>query len=121
MSSENQTVKPFIYKNRGFKTGFKDSELLNLPDLHFFLYCQRNYKINKGVFNTIDNWFFEYGIIQVLNRRIHILAFLDFVLNETSRLADDSNRRKFLRFGVGGLSKKLSEFISDTESGGFII
>lgn len=120
MSNENHKVKP-LYKNRGQKTELKESELLNLPDLHFFLYCQRNYKINKGVFNTIDNWFFEYGIIPVHYRRIHILAFLDFVLNEESRLSNDSNRKKFLRFGSGGLSKKLYQFIYDTESGGFTI
>ena len=40
------------------------SENLNLPDLDFFLWCQQQYKINKGVYNTIDRWFYKNGFMK---------------------------------------------------------
>ncbi|MBB6444266.1 hypothetical protein [Bacillus benzoevorans] len=94
----------------------KDSEYLNLPDLHFFLSCQNKYKINKGVYNTIDNWFYEHGVVPIIQRRIHILAFLDFVNQKK-----DSISHKYVRFGNGGLTKTLNEFTEEIETGEFNI
>ena len=89
---------------------------LNLPDLHFFLSCQNKYKINKGVYNTIDNWFYEHGIVPIINRRIHILAFLDYVNQKK-----DSISHKYVRFGNGGLTRTLNEFTEETDRRGFHI
>jgi len=94
----------------------KDSEYLNLPDLHFFLSCQNKYKVNKGVYNTIDNWFYEHGVVLIIQRRIHILAFLDYV-NQKKETAS----HKYVRFGNGGLTKTLNEFTEATETGDFNI
>lgn len=47
------------------KKSLDNSEYLNLPDLQFFLWCQQQYKLNKGVYNTIDSWFYEYGIVHI--------------------------------------------------------
>lgn len=110
----------FTYENSR-ENSMKESELLNLPDLHFFLWCQKKYKVNKGVFNTIDSWFYDYGIVPILYRRIHILAFLDFAKNAEAESTTDSALQKYLRFGPGGLARKLSEFITQTESGEFTI
>lgn len=90
---------------------FDSSEYLNLPDLQFFHSCQHQFKINKGVYNTIDNWFFQKGIVSVLNRRIYILAFLDFV-KETMQY---NNQNKYLRFGNGGLTNTLQQFLKSID------
>ncbi|WP_462413303.1 hypothetical protein [Neobacillus sp. Marseille-QA0830] len=89
------------------KTSLLDSEYLNLPDLEFYQQCHQLYHINRGVFNTIDYWFFGYGVIHIIYRRIYILAFLDFV-KETY---PNPTPQKFIKFGHGGLTVKLNEFI----------
>jgi hypothetical protein len=92
------------------KTALLTNSYLNLPDLRFFTTCNQQYCINRGVYNTIDNWFFEYGIINVAYRRIYILAFLDYV-KEASK--DESSSDKFIKFGHGGLTNKLNDFITN--------
>lgn len=81
---------------------------LNLPELHFFQRCQDQYRINRGVYNVIDEWFFNQGIVHVGYRRIFILSFLDFV----SEVNMEGASSKFVKFGHGGLLKKLNEFNS---------
>ncbi|HWL13191.1 MAG TPA: hypothetical protein VNQ57_09370 [Ureibacillus sp.] len=74
--------------------------ILNLPDLQFSQFCQQQFSLNKGIYNTIDRWFFENGLIDILERRKLILQFMSFHhANETE-----------LKFGPGGLSKKLETF-----------
>jgi hypothetical protein len=85
-----------------------ESEYLNLPDLIFYSKCCQEYSINRGVYNTIDNWFYEYGIFNILSRRIYILAFLSFVKDQNNKL----EHQKFTRFGRGGLTLKLNEFVT---------
>jgi len=91
------------------KTALHITPSLNLPDLSFYNICNQQYRINRGVYNTIDDWFFKYGIIDVVYRRIYILAFLDFVSNKYKDKAESS---KYIRFGHGGLTKALNTFIS---------
>ncbi|WNS78361.1 hypothetical protein RRU94_07845 [Domibacillus sp. DTU_2020_1001157_1_SI_ALB_TIR_016] len=86
---------------------FKDSAFLNLPNTRFYEWCHKQYGLNRGVLNTIDNWFYDYGIINVMSRRIYMLAFLDYVKEAGLR----SNGQKFIKFGHGGLSEKLKEFL----------
>ena len=116
MALEEQNFIENEDQHNSDKSKLEETEYLNLPDLHFFLSCQNKYKINKGVFNTIDNWFYEHGVLPIIHRRIHILAFLDYV-NQKS----DSISHKYVRFGNGGLTKTLNEFIEETEKGGFTI
>ncbi|MCC3357772.1 hypothetical protein [Bacillus sp. REN16] len=87
----------------------RKSSYLNLPDLQFFNWCNQQHGLNKGVYNTIDNWFFECGMVNIHNRRINILAFLDF-------LSDDrpaQNQHRYIRFGPGGLKMKFQEFAKE--------
>jgi riboflavin kinase len=79
---------------------------LNLPDLAFFHWCEQKYKVNRGVYNTIDAWFYEHGIVSIISRRKNILAFLDFVIDSSSA----GSHHKFIRFGDGGLTRKLEQF-----------
>jgi hypothetical protein len=87
----------------------ENSDYLNLPDLQFLLWCQQKYKVNKGIYNTIDCWFYEYGIVNIHHRRIYILAFLEFVKNE------GTEHNKYIQFGKGGLTRKLYQFIKGHE------
>ena len=114
--SENQ-LHVFDLRNIKMNNSLANYEYLNLPDLQFFCMCQKKYKLNKGVFNTIDRWFYDYGVISVINRRIYILAFLDFV----KEFEIDSENCKYIRFGHGGLSNKLNQFIRETEAGEYMI
>ncbi|OIK13076.1 hypothetical protein BIV60_14815 [Bacillus sp. MUM 116] len=88
---------------------FESSQYLNLPDLQFFIWCNQKYKVNRGVYNTIDHWFYEYGIVNIQYRRIQVLAFLDFFKDKVF----EQDKQKYIRFGHGGLAKSLNEFIND--------
>lgn len=97
-------------KREGEKEGLEKSEYLNLPDLQFYLWCQGKLKLNRGVYNTIDNWFYEHGIGHIILRRIYLLAFLDYVKTDLP----DQSGHKYFRFGNGGLTKMLQQFIAET-------
>lgn len=103
-----------IFRKEVGKNSLKQNEYLNLPDLQFFNWCNQQYQLNRGIYNTIDQWFYDYGIKEILSRRIYILAFLGFV-KETE---PESDQHKFMRFGNRGLTKQLNEFIAiqDKES-----
>lgn len=94
------------------KSTFLINEYLNLPDLSFYNKCNEQYRINRGIYNSIDNWFYEYGVINIMFRRIYILAFLEFVKKENKEV----NSQKLIKFGHGGLAIKLKEFTSTVTS-----
>ncbi|WP_232732302.1 hypothetical protein [Bacillus sp. mrc49] len=91
-------------KNHG---RLEEMEYLNLPDRMFFHWCQQQYALNRGVYNTIDNWFHAYGIIDILYRRINLLAFLEYASDSEQTIG----RAKPIKFGKGGLTKKLQDFM----------
>ncbi|WP_445490095.1 hypothetical protein [Niallia sp. 03133] len=94
------------YSQPTSKSTLLENKYLNLPDLLFYNNCNRKYRINRGVFNTVDNWFYEYGVINIVYRRIYILAFFDFVKDRNI----GPNSQKFIKFGQGGLTASLKEF-----------
>lgn len=75
-------------------------DILNIPDLAFVRYCQKNYGVNRGVYNTIEQWFYECGISKVQERRAMILLFL--------KQLKTSNEK--CKFGAGGLKQHLQIF-----------
>ncbi|KMY50049.1 hypothetical protein [Peribacillus loiseleuriae] len=79
-------------------------ETIHLTDLSFINVCNENYGVNRGVFNTIDAWFYKQGIRNIIERRNGILSFLEFIKGN-SKL--ENNRCKF---GQGGLIIKLEEY-----------
>ncbi|MFJ5717535.1 riboflavin kinase [Neobacillus sp. NPDC093127] len=85
------------------KREFKPSseEYIHLTDLAFIQLCEGKHGINRGVYNTIDNWIYNQGIKNILERRRLLLAFLESI-------RDHENSRK--KFGPGGLRPKLEEF-----------
>lgn len=68
---------------------FETSTYLNLPDLQFFHWCNHHFRINRGVYNAIDQWFYDYGIINIQYRRIQTLAFFEFVKEEGGNQSRD--------------------------------
>lgn len=78
----------------------KLEETLNLPDLQFNQYCEQRFDVNKGIYNTIDNWFYNQGIKCIVERRKTVLQFLyEITLNKGK-----------VKFGPGGLTRKLQAF-----------
>lgn len=75
-------------------------ETLHLTDLLFFEFCHDCFGINRGVYNTIDFWFYEQGQTDLIERRSHILYFL--------RFNHEMNQKN--KFGKGGLSTLLNEY-----------
>jgi riboflavin kinase len=116
MNDENLSTLDFSKKSIQ-KRILEKSEYLNLPDIEFFLLCEQQYRVNKGVYNTIDKWFYHDGIVNIIHRRIYLLAFLEFVTEENSK--DDHH--KYIRFGNGGLTKKLNQFMKETETEKYMI
>lgn len=117
MKSENNSLIS-LYIKPVQKGDLEKSKYLNLPDLDFFLWCQQQYRVNRGLYNTIDHWFYDYGIVNIIHRRIYLLAFLDYVSKENS---NPDHRHKYLKFGNGGLITKLHQFIKETETEKYII
>ena len=87
---------------------------LNLPDLQFFNWCHSQFKVNKGIYNTIDQWFYDEGIENIHPRRVHIIAFLQFAQEGNGRKTE---KEGVLRFGAGGLTNQLREFMNGYEKG----
>jgi riboflavin kinase len=78
---------------------------IHSPDLYFTQYCEKKYGVNRGIYNTIDEWFFNYGINNILERRQTIVHYLQDLHNQ--RVKNSTNK---VKFGNGGLSTSLMEF-----------
>ena len=76
-------------------------EIFHYPELKFINYCKRTYGINRGVFNVIDEWFYEEGFIDIVQRRRIILDYLKNL----------SPADKDLKFGSGGVKRTLQAYI----------
>ena len=82
---------------------FQSEEIMHMPDLLFLKLCEEKFEINKGVYNTIDRWFYKQGLSQIIERRKTILSFFQYIsLSE--------NQGKKVKFGPGGLTTRLSSF-----------
>lgn len=94
------------------KEAFAQSEYLHFPEVRFFQWCNEKYKINKGIYHTIDEWFYTNGINNIISRRIHVIAYLEYLLTQDQFQTDS----KYVKFGNGGLVKSLNEFLAETNS-----
>ncbi|OLO37111.1 hypothetical protein BTR23_14370 [Alkalihalophilus pseudofirmus] len=82
------------------------NQIINLTDLAFRQYCEEKYGLNKGIYNTIDDWFYKKGFINIQLRRYQVLEFIHYHLS--------AHKTKKISFGSGGLVKKLNEYVSKT-------
>jgi len=74
---------------------------IHLTDYSFQKMCNDEFGINRGVYNEIDKWFYNKGLVDILKRRKAILNFI---------LLNDRNEKNKVRFGNGGLRDKLAEY-----------
>lgn len=86
-----------------------ENQLVHHTDYSFQKWCEKKYGINRGVYNVIDQWFYEKGIKNIISRRKEILNFLHFIAHPL-RL----NQPLKIKFGKGGLVNRLEEFWNDT-------
>ncbi|MGF6951571.1 riboflavin kinase [Neobacillus sp. B4I6] len=77
-------------------------QAVHLPDLHFVQLCEKEFGLNRGMYNTIDFWFFAKGISDIRYRRERILHFLKSV--------PALNQKGKIKFGHGGLSACLAGY-----------
>jgi riboflavin kinase len=81
----------------------KKDNVIHLPDLSFVQWCEKSYGLNRGVYNTIDAWFYENGTKDILKRRKLIVYFLN-------HYKQDQYDGKRIKFGHGRLTSLLSEY-----------
>ncbi len=88
-----------------------EQQLVHCTDLVFQRLCEQKYGINRGVYNVIDQWFYENGLKNIISRRKEILNFLCFVtyrMNVTTKPAK-------IKFGRGGLVSILEDYWYEDE------
>ncbi|WP_408011387.1 hypothetical protein ACJROX_14450 [Pseudalkalibacillus sp. A8] len=79
---------------------------IHLPDLAFVKLCEEKYGINRGIYNTIDAWFYEKGVTHIVHRRSIMMTFFRSLPIEFY----ERNRSGKVLFGHGGLTNQLEEF-----------
>lgn len=77
-------------------------QVVNLPDLSFVRLCTRCFSINRGIYNTIESWMYERGLVSIAERRKAVWCFLE-------QLKEESKGQKVV-FGSGGLTEKLNQY-----------
>lgn len=95
-----QTVQP-----PPFERMTAAEEKLHLTDLAFSGMCEKIYGVNRGVYNTIESWFYAAGLTHIMERRRTVLAFLEFLAGRP-----DAGPTARLKLGHGGLKSKLHQF-----------
>jgi riboflavin kinase len=83
----------------------KQNNIINLPDIAFVRHCQTLYGVNRGVYNTVDCWFYDKGMTDIRIRRTAMLAFLNQLLEGSHE------QKKNIKFGHNGLTPRLNEFM----------
>jgi hypothetical protein len=83
--------------------------IVHLPDKGFVDLCSEKYLINRGVFNVIDHWFFDYGLKNIVLRRKAIVQFLKYLHSENSY----NKEKTYFQFGKGGVKKSLYYFVDE--------
>lgn len=85
-----------------------EEKFFHIPDIDFLSYCRSEYQVNRGIYNTIDGWFFKQGLTKIVERRKVIISFFEYM-----RVIQNSSR--FIN-GSGGLTKRLIQFWEVRES-----
>jgi len=83
-------------------------KILHLPDYRFAAWCLRRYGVNRGIYNTIDERLFQFGIKDIVTRRMTILSFLNQV--QQSQLHQGNGKK--IKFGKGLLISTLTQFLN---------
>ena len=79
-----------------------NNRLFNSPDLYFSQWCYEQYHINRGVYNTVEQWFYTNGIEEITERRKKIVQFFSWIQHEYEQ--------EKIKFGQGKLMMHLHLF-----------
>ncbi|MFD0679817.1 MULTISPECIES: RNA-binding protein [unclassified Paenibacillus] len=93
--------------NNNVDPALSESEVQHLPDIQFVNYCYQTFGLNRGIYNTIDQWLYDFGFRDIVGRRELTIAFL----NDVQKKNGKERTGTILRFGKGGLTKQLYDFI----------
>lgn len=85
-----------------------NQDVVNQPDFRFAAWCLRQYGINRGIYNTIDDWLFRFGLKDIIIRRMTIIAFLTEM--RQSKFYHESSGK--IKFGKGLLIPTLTRFLN---------
>ncbi|MBO1910393.1 hypothetical protein [Sporosarcina sp. 6E9] len=85
---------------------------VHLPDLSFVRKVEATFHINRGVYNTIDAWFYDHEIVHITERRMNILKFLQYT---TANLSEEQSTKR-LHFPAG-LTNMLESYVERQEIG----
>lgn len=96
------------------REGIMQQVEIHFSDLAFARHCIKKYHINRGIYNTIDEWFYQKGLVEILLRRKTIIHFLHFINRH-------SNEKSGNKFGHGGLSFQLNYFWKEHLLSGHLI
>ncbi|WP_199203743.1 hypothetical protein [Sporosarcina sp. P16b] len=80
---------------------------IHLTDIAFVRLCSDRFGVNKGVYNTIDTFFYDRGFEDIVERRKNVLVFLEYI----KRTGNGEEQR--VKFGSGGLSLKIEEYLKE--------
>lgn len=97
------------YQLKATSESYKKHASIHLPDLLFVQYCGKNFGINRGIYNTIDEFLYEKGIMQITRRREVILNFLLY-LNNTNGIKENGK----INFNNYRLSNRLEDYCEKT-------
>ena len=81
---------------------------LHLPDLDFARKAEEKFQVNRGIYNTIDAWFYKNGLEDIVRRRSHITQFLTYSSEEVMKVKE--NQVKRLVF-PNGLTSTLESYV----------
>lgn len=84
------------------------TELTQLLDFEFTQHCHITYKVTSNLYNSIDRFFYDYGLKKVEERRKHLLSFLEY--SQAGRKHSDLQ----LGFGQKGLKPQIEEYLQDS-------
>lgn len=87
-----------------------DRDLMHQTDLSFQRLIYKEFGINRGVYNTIDQWFFDQGCINIVERRTEMIHFLHFSL----KICEGPESK--LVFGSGRLVSNLANYLEKNKS-----
>lgn len=88
-----------------------DNGLIDWPDIRFRAYCFHRYRLNKGIYNTIDQWLYDHGWESIHRRRKMLILFL-----ESGGSRETSEEGMFFSFGKGNLIPQLEAFVKSVGS-----
>ena len=80
-------------------------DIICLTDLGFQRFCENEYGINRGIYNVVDQWFYDNGFRNVMQRRREILNFFQLEKDEKDNLIQGK-----IKFGRNRLKSRLEYY-----------